>query len=60
LFLLCDAYFHLGDTKNADLTAELLVAYAKNDPEAVHGVIDLLNRNEQKDLAQRLASKLPS
>lgn len=60
LFILCDAYFHLGDTKNADLTAELLVAYAKNNPEAVHGVIDLLNRNQQQDLAQRLLNKQPS
>jgi Tfp pilus assembly protein PilF len=60
LFILCDAYFHLGDTKNADLTAELLVAYAKSNPEAVHGVIDLLNRNQQQDLAQRLLSKQPS
>jgi tetratricopeptide (TPR) repeat protein len=57
LFILCDAYFHLGDTKNADLTAELLVAYAKNNPEAVHGVVDLLNRNQQQALAQKLLSK---
>jgi len=60
LFILCDAYFHLGDTKNADLTAEVLVAYSKNNPEAVHGVIDLLNRNQQQALAQKLASKQPS
>jgi Tfp pilus assembly protein PilF len=60
LFLLSDAYFHLGDTKNADLTAELLVAYSKNNPEAVRGVIDLLNRNQQQDLAKRLLNKQPS
>jgi len=59
LFILCDAYFHLGDTKNADLTAELLVAYSKNNPETMHSVIDLLNRNRQQALAQRL-SKQPS
>jgi Tfp pilus assembly protein PilF len=60
LYLLCDAYFHLGDTKNADLTAELLVAYSKNNPESVRGVIDLLNRNQQQDLAQKLLNKQPS
>ena len=60
LFLLCDAYFHLGDTHNANLTAELLVAYSKNNPEAVRGVIDLLNRNQQQALAQKLVSKQPS
>jgi tetratricopeptide (TPR) repeat protein len=60
LFILCDAYFHLGDIKNADLTAEVLVAYSKNNPEAVLGVIDLLNRNQQQALAQKLASKQPS
>ncbi len=57
LFILCDAYFHLGNIKDADLTAELLVAYSKNQPEAVQGIIDLLNRNQQQDLAQRLLTK---
>ncbi len=54
LFILCDSYFHLGDVKNADLTAELLVAYSKNQPQVVQGVIDLLNRNQQQDLARKL------
>jgi tetratricopeptide (TPR) repeat protein len=57
LYVLCDAYFHLGKVKDADLTAELLSAYAKSDPEVMRGVIDLLNRNRQTELAQRLAAK---
>jgi Tfp pilus assembly protein PilF len=60
LFLLCDSYFHLDDIKNADLTAELLVAYSKNNPQIVRSVIDLLNRNQQQGLAQKLLSKQPS
>jgi tetratricopeptide (TPR) repeat protein len=57
LYMLCDSYFRLGQVKQADLTAELLVDYAKKQPEVVQGVIDLLNRNQQTELAQRLSSK---
>jgi tetratricopeptide (TPR) repeat protein len=60
LFILCDSYFHLGDVKNANLTAELLVTYSKDQPEAIQGVIDLLNRNQQQDLAQKLLHQQPS
>ena len=60
LYMLSDAYFHLGKTKEADLTAELVVDYAKGDRDVVKSVIDLLNRNQQTDLAQRLASKTNS
>jgi len=60
LFILCDAYFHLGDVKNANLTAELFVTYSKNQPEAVQGIIDLLNRNQQQDLARKLLHQQPS
>jgi len=60
LFILCDAYFHLGDVKNANLTAELLVTYSKDQPEVVQGVIDLLNRNQQQDLARKLLHQQPS
>jgi Tfp pilus assembly protein PilF len=57
LFILCDSYFHLGDVKNANLTAELLVTYSKDQPEAIQGVIDLLNRNQQQALARKLQEK---
>ena len=60
LFILCDSYFHLGNVKAANLTAELLVTYSKNQPEAVQGVIDLLNRNQQQELAQKLLHQQPS
>ena len=60
LYMLCDSYFRLGKVKEADLTAELFVAYSKNQPEAVKGIIDLLNRNQQDDLAERLQHKQPS
>jgi tetratricopeptide (TPR) repeat protein len=58
LYMLCDSYFHLGDVKDADLTAELLGAYSKGDPEVLQGVIDLLHRNQQTELAEKLSSKL--
>jgi tetratricopeptide (TPR) repeat protein len=57
LTLLSDAYFHLSKPKEADLTAELAVDYAKDDPEEVQRVIDLLNQNQQGELAQRLSAK---
>jgi hypothetical protein len=40
------------------LTAETLVAYGRNDPEVVQDLIDLLNRNGQAELAQRLSGNL--
>jgi Flp pilus assembly protein TadD len=60
LYMLCDAYFRLGKVKDADLTAELLAAYAKKQPDVVQQVVDLLNRYQQAGLAQRLSSKLHS
>jgi tetratricopeptide (TPR) repeat protein len=60
LYLLCDSYFRLGKVKEANLTAELLVDYSKNQPTVIQGVVDLLNRNGQTELAQRLAAKLHS
>jgi tetratricopeptide (TPR) repeat protein len=57
LYMLCDSYFHTGKVKDADLTAELLTAYSKGDPEVMRGLIDLLKRNQQTELAQRLSSK---
>ena len=57
LYMLCDAYFRIGKVKEADLTAELLADYAKKQPEVVQQVVDLLNRNQQTDLALRITSK---
>jgi len=58
LYMLCDSYFQIGKIKEADLTAEIIVDYSKKDPEVLQGTIDLLNRNQQTDLAQRLSAKL--
>jgi hypothetical protein len=42
---------------DADLTAETLAAYGRNKPEVMKELIDLLLRNGQLELAQRLSSK---
>lgn len=55
LLPLCDAYFRLGKTKEANLTAELAAAYAKDDPAILDSLSDLLHRNGQAELAQKLA-----
>lgn len=58
LYMLCDSYFHLGKIDDADLTAELSTAYSKGDPEFLRGLVDLLIRNRQAALAQRLENKI--
>jgi tetratricopeptide (TPR) repeat protein len=55
LLALCDAYFHLGKVKDANLTAEIAMAYSKDDREFIQNLAGLLNRNGQLELAQRLA-----
>lgn len=59
LYMLCDSYFHIGKVPNADLTAETAAAYGRNKPEVMKDLIDLLNRNGQSDLANRLSANLP-
>jgi uncharacterized protein HemY len=54
LYMLCDSYFHLGEVSGADLTAESLAAYARSEPDVMRGLAELLNRNGQSELAQRL------
>lgn len=56
LFLLCDSYFRMGDTKNANLTAELVAAYGRNNPELMKELKNLLKSNGQLELAQHLGS----
>jgi len=55
LLALADAYFHLGNVKEANLNTEIAAAYARDDQELLEEAIDLLNRNGQAELAQRLA-----
>lgn len=59
LYILCDSYFRLGKVSDADLTAETAAAYGRNKPELMKDLIDLLRRNGQTDLAQRLSANLP-
>jgi Tfp pilus assembly protein PilF len=58
LYMECDSYFHSGDVKNADLTAETLAAYGRSAPDVMKGLMELLNRNGQVDLAQRISENL--
>lgn len=59
LYMLCDSYFHTGKVSDADLTAETVAAYGRNNSELMKGLINLLQRNGQTELAQRLAANLP-
>jgi tetratricopeptide (TPR) repeat protein len=55
LYMLCDSYFHLGNVSDADLNAEATAAYARNRPDVMRGLLELLVRNGQSDLAKRLS-----
>jgi len=54
LYMLCDSYFRLGKVAEANLNAEAMAAYARNKPEVMQGLMQLLNRNGQTELAKRL------
>jgi tetratricopeptide (TPR) repeat protein len=58
LYMLCDSYFHLGKIVDANLTAETAAAYGRNNAELMKGLLDLLQRNGQTELAQRLSAGL--
>jgi len=58
LYMLCDSYFHLGKVSDADLTAETMAAYGRSRPELMKELFELLRRNQQTDLAQRLSATL--
>ena len=58
LYMLCDSYFHLGKVSDADLTAETMAAYGRNDPAVMKELNELLLRNGQTELAQRLSANL--
>ncbi|MGH9588485.1 MAG: tetratricopeptide repeat protein [Acidobacteriaceae bacterium] len=57
LYMLCDSYFRLGRTRDAEVTAEALAAYARNEPVIVHGIAELAQRNGDDALAQRLSGE---
>ena len=56
LYMLSDAYFHIGKIEDADLTAETVAAYGRNNPDLMKQLNELLIRNGQTELAQRLAA----
>jgi hypothetical protein len=49
----------MGNTASADLTAETLAAYGRGEAEVMRGLVDLLQRNHQMELAQRLSQAKP-
>jgi tetratricopeptide (TPR) repeat protein len=55
LYMLCDSYFHLGKIRDAELTAQVLAAYARNEPEVMDDLVDLLKRNGEPALALQLS-----
>ena len=57
LYMLSDAFFHLGKVKDADLTAELAVDYARGDGATIDRIVDLLNRNKQDEVARQIAKR---
>jgi len=59
LYMLCDSYFHVGKVSDADLTAETVAAYGRSNSQLMKDLVDLLLRNGQTELAQRLSSNLP-
>ncbi len=56
VYLLCDAYFHVNRPADADLNAETAAVYGRHDPQFMRGLFDLLRRNGQSELADRLAA----
>ncbi len=58
LYMLCDSYFHTGRVSDADLTAETVAAYGRNNTQVMKDLIELLHHNGQTELAQRLSANL--
>ncbi len=57
LYMLADADFRLGRIKDADVAAELAAGYSKGDGKLRQAVLDLLSRNQQTELVQKLSSR---
>lgn len=54
LYQLCDSYFHLRKIQDADLIAELVAAYGRNNTELMKELAALLKSNGQSEVEQRL------
>jgi hypothetical protein len=46
----------MGKISDASLTAETVAAYGRNSPQVMKDLVDLLRRNGQTELAQRLSA----
>jgi predicted Zn-dependent protease len=53
LYILCASQFELGKIQDADLTAEAVAAYDRNEPTIMKALDALLRRNGQAELAER-------
>ncbi len=58
IYLLCDSYFHLNRPSDADLEAETAAVYGRNDSHFMQGLVDLLRRNQQTELADKLSTDM--
>lgn len=58
LYMLCDSYFRVGKVSDANLVAETVAVYGRNNPKVMKDLMDLLQRNGQTDLAHRLSLDL--
>ncbi|MGA8782235.1 MAG: tetratricopeptide repeat protein, partial [Terracidiphilus sp.] len=58
IYLLCDSYFHLSRPSDADLEAETAAVYGRNDSHFMQGLVDLLRRNQQTELADKLSTDM--
>jgi predicted Zn-dependent protease len=56
LYMLCDSYFHLGKTTEADLNAEAAAAYGHDRPDFMSDLMELLKKNGQTALTSQLAA----
>ena len=56
LYMLCDSYFRIGKVSDADLTAETVAAYGRNNPPIMKDLIELLRRNGRTEMAERLSA----
>lgn len=54
LIMLCDAYYHCGKVKEADLTAEIAAAYSRDDQQLMDSLIELMHQNGRTDVVRRL------
>lgn len=58
LYMQCDADFHLHDTADADLIAEVTEAYGRSDSALMRGLVALLRANDQQKLADQISADI--